>query len=86
MFRGDIAGSSENRQGAGEVARGVEPFGQAEIAHERFAVSVEEDISGFEVAVKDSFAVCVLDGARDLGARVWPRRGLSVPGRVFARA
>ena len=42
---------------------------------------VEEDVSGFEIAMENAFAVGVLDGARDLGderhalPRVVPQRG-----------
>ena len=67
MLGRDVAGRAEDGQRAGEVAGGVEPFGQAEIAHERFAAAVEQDVSRFEIAMENAFAVRVLHGARDLG-------------------
>ena len=61
----DVAGCAEEGERASEIARSIEPFGQAEIAHERFAAAIEQDVSRFQIAVENSFAVRVLDGARD---------------------
>ena len=47
LFGRDIAGRSENRQRVRKLARRVEPFGQAEITHQRFAAPVEQNISRF---------------------------------------
>ena len=65
----------------------VDPFGQAEIAHQRFAARVEQDVSWLEVAMKDSFAVRVIDRSRDLrdqphtlvGRSLQPGRGPQTP-------
>ena len=81
LFGRDVAGRAENRQRARQIAGGVEPFGQAEIADERFAMAVEQDVSRFEIAMEDAFAMRVLHGPRDLGderdalPRLVPQRG-----------
>ena len=47
LFGRDITGCAKNRQCLRKIARGVEPFGQSEIAHQRFAVPVEQNVSRF---------------------------------------
>jgi hypothetical protein len=39
--------------------------GDAEIAQVRFVLGIEEDIGGFEIAMKDAAIVSVLNGASD---------------------
>ena len=46
LLRSDVTRRSENRQRPREIAGGVEPFGQTEIAHQRFAAAVEQNVSG----------------------------------------
>ena len=65
LFGRDVPGRPENRQRAREVARGVEPFGQTEIAHQRFAAAIEQNISGLKIAMQNALAMRVLHGARD---------------------
>ena len=79
LFRRDVTGRSENRQCPREIARGVEPFGQTEIAHQRFAAAVEQNVSGLQVAMQDSLHMRVLHGARDLGHQ------RDDPTRIFAK-
>src|SRR6185369_5094752 len=45
LFGRDIPGCAKNRERVRKVARGVEPFGQSEIAHQRFAAPVEQNVS-----------------------------------------
>ena len=47
LFGRDITGCAKNRHRVRKIARGVEPFGQSEIAHQRFAVPVEQNVSRF---------------------------------------
>ena len=67
MFGSDVTGGAEDRQRPSELAGGVEPFGEAEVAHEGFAAGVEENVPRFEVAVEDAFGVGILNGTRDFG-------------------
>src|SRR5207247_2508440 len=79
LLRRDVAGCAEDGQRAREIARRIKPFAQAEIAHKRFATTVEQNISRLEVAMKDALDMRVLHCTRDLGhqshdsARVIPK-------------
>ena len=53
MLWSNVARSSKSGECSGEVTLFIKPFGEAEIAHERFAAAVEQDVSRFEVAVGD---------------------------------
>ena len=66
LFGRNVTGCAENRERARKIARGVEPFGQTEIAHERFAAAIEHDVSRFQVAMQNTLDVRVLDGTRHL--------------------
>jgi hypothetical protein len=50
-----------------ESALVADPLHQAEVAHHRFAASIEEDVPGLEIAVQDAVRVGELDRACDLG-------------------
>ena len=65
MFRRNVSRRAEYRKRAGELACGIEPFCQSEVAHHRLAARIEQNISGFEISVKNSLLVSVIDGSRD---------------------
>ena len=65
LFRRDVAGGPEARQAFRQVALRAHPFGQAEIAHQRFAAGVEQDVSRLEVAMQNAFAMRIIDRPRD---------------------
>ncbi len=44
-------------------------LGEAEIREVRFALRVEEDVRGLEVAVKDAVLMGVMDGVGDFGEK-----------------
>src|SRR5579885_1791184 len=45
----------------------VEPFCQSEVADHWFAATVQQNVSGFEVAMQDALAMGVLNRPRDFG-------------------
>ncbi len=59
------------------------PLGQAEIAHERVARAINENVRGFEVAVQQALAVCFADrathGQQQLGRLARGERPLGNP-------
>ena len=66
LLRRDVSGRAENSQGAGEITCGVEPFRQAEVAHQRLAASIEQNVSGLEISMNNALVVCRLDTTCDL--------------------
>ena len=65
LLRGDVTGRAENGECACEIARGVEPFGQAEVAHQGLAARIKHDVARLEVAVQDAMVVGEFHCARD---------------------
>ena len=47
----------------------VDDLGQAEIGDVRFAVGVDEDVLGFDVAVDDAVLVGIMEGVGDRGTK-----------------
>ena len=45
-----------NREAARQIAARVHPFRETKVAHQRFAVAVEENVPRFEIAVQDARA------------------------------
>ena len=66
MLGRDVTGRAEDGECPCQVARGIEPLGEAEVADQRFTLAVEEDVAGFQVAMENSLPMRVLHGARDL--------------------
>src|SRR5205823_14916647 len=62
LLRRDEPRCSEASQSSGEIGRRLERLGESEIAHQRFAVLVQQNISRFQIAVQNAFTVCVLHG------------------------
>ena len=62
LFRRHVVWRAEDRQSLGEIAFALQPFRKAEVAHVRFASGIEEDISGFQIAMQNS--VLVREGDR----------------------
>src|SRR5206468_1096724 len=54
LLRRNVTGRAENSHCVGEITCGVEPFGQTEIAHQRFVSPVQQNVSWFEIAMQDS--------------------------------
>jgi hypothetical protein len=55
----DVTRRAEDGQRSREIACCVEPFGQAEVAYERLAAAVEQDVTRFQVAMEDALAMRV---------------------------
>ena len=72
LLRRNVTGRAENRQAVRKIAYAIEPCGQTKIAHQRFAVSIEQNIRRFEIAMQDASDMCVLYRARHPGHQ---RRG-----------
>src|SRR5207248_6365204 len=62
LLRRDEPRCSEASQSSGEIGRCLERLGDPEIAHQRFAVLVQQNISRFQIAVQNAFTVYVLHG------------------------
>ena len=62
----DVTGCAEDCHRACKIARRIDPLGQAEIAHERLAASIQQNVPRLEISVQNPFVVRVLNGARDL--------------------
>ena len=62
------------------------PFCQTEIAHQRFAAAIEQNVSRLEIAMENSLAMRVFDRARNfrhqLHTFAWARR--AEPAQPFA--
>ena len=61
-----VTGGAEKCQRPCEIAGVVQPFGEAEVGHERFALFVQQDVSRLEVPVEQSHAMSVVDGTGNL--------------------
>src|SRR6267142_846479 len=48
-----------------EIVRSIQPPGQAEVAHQRLANSVQQDVPWFKVAMENALGMRVLHGSRD---------------------
>ena len=66
LLRRDIARCSKRLQRSGQIAGFVEPFCQAKVADHWLAVFVQQYVSRLKIAMKDSLAVRVSNGARNL--------------------
>jgi len=66
LFRRDVARRSETGERSREMAPNLLTPGQTEIADERFAPAIEQDISRFEIAMENALVVSVLNSLRDL--------------------
>src|SRR5262249_23311980 len=65
LLRRYVTGRTENSQAVGEIANGVEPCGQTEIAHHRLPVSIEQNIRRLEIAMQNPFGMGVLNRMAD---------------------
>src|SRR5437879_5873546 len=63
----DVARCSKSLQRSREGAILIEPFCEAKVAHHRLAIPIQDDVSGLKIAMENSLAMGVSDGARDLG-------------------
>ena len=63
LFRRHVVRRAEDRERLREIAFALQPFRKAEVAHERFASGIEEDISGFQIAMQNSVLVRKRDRA-----------------------
>ena len=66
LFRCEVAGGSERSQRLREIAVCFDRFCQTEIAHQRFAAVIEENVSRLKIAMENSAAMSVFDRARNL--------------------
>src|SRR5205823_1845143 len=93
LFGGDVARCSKRGQRPREIARFVEPFGEAEVTYHRFAVSIQQNISWLKVTMENSVLMSASDRARHLRHQPhtlvrlkverWDRRAQASAGRVF---
>src|SRR5574337_1052591 len=60
LFGRNVPRRPENRQCSRQVARRVEPFGEAEVADQRLGAAVEQDITRFQITMKNALAMGVL--------------------------
>ncbi len=66
LFWRHVAGRAHNQAGIGQPAVRLETLGQAEIGDIRFALGVEQDIGGFQVAVQNAALMGEVDGSSDI--------------------
>src|SRR5262249_4984559 len=66
LLRGYVAPRANDGVRLGQAGVAFQPFGQAEISHQRLAMRVEENVGWFEVAVHDAALMSVVDGPGDL--------------------
>src|SRR5205814_873613 len=59
LVRRDVTRRAECHERPGEIAVFVEPFGQTEIAHQRFAATIVQDVAWFQNAMENALAVRV---------------------------
>src|SRR4051794_36017696 len=62
----DVAGCSKCLQRSCEIAILIEPFCQTEVAHHRFAIFIKQNVSRLKIAMQNSLAMSVSNGAGDL--------------------
>src|SRR5947208_4400400 len=67
LFRRHVAGSAQNFHRAGDGTLCFDQPCQPEIGEMRFTFCVEQDVSGFDVAMQNAVLMCVGNGARQLG-------------------
>ena len=67
LLRSDEARRSKRLQGSGEIAGFIEPFRQPKVADHRLAVFIQKYVSRLKIAMENSLAMSVSDGARNLG-------------------
>src|SRR5437868_450592 len=65
----DVTRRAEDCECAREIGTGVEPFGQAEIRYEWFALTVKQDVSWLEIAMQNAVLMRVLHSAPHLGRK-----------------
>ena len=67
LLRRHVEGSAENGERLREIAFALEPFRQAEVAHERFVGAIEQDIPRLQITMQNPVLMRELDRARDCG-------------------
>src|SRR5262249_12472162 len=67
LLRCDVTGRAENGERAREIGIRIEPLCQSEIGHERFATTIEQNVSRLQIAMQNALLMRVLHGARHPG-------------------
>src|SRR5882762_4437943 len=65
LFRRNVSRSSKNAERPRQISCCVQPFSQAKIAHERFGLSVEKDITRLQITMQNSLVMCMRNGTRN---------------------